>query len=85
MCGLRSKYLGTSNCTRAYSALNVLTMRTIEKLGGDKFPEQINVPVDRDLKERAKRLKQERRINVTAEIRKAIRSLFDELEQMEAS
>lgn len=60
-------------------------MRTIEKLGGDKFPEQINVPVDRDLKERAKRLKQECRINVTAEIRKAIRSLFDELEQMEAS
>jgi post-segregation antitoxin (ccd killing protein) len=60
-------------------------MRTIEKLGGDKYPEQINVPVDRDLKERARRLKYERRINVTAEIRKAIKTLFDELEQSEAS
>lgn len=60
-------------------------MRMIEKLGGDKFPEQINVPVERELKERAKRLKAERRINVTAEIRKAIKTLFDELEQLEAS
>lgn len=60
-------------------------MRTIEKLGGDKYPEQINVPVEKDLKERARRLKSEKRINVTAEIRKAIRTLFDELEQAEAS
>lgn len=57
----------------------------IEKLDGDKYPEQINVPVDKNLKERARRLKAELRINVTAEIRKAIKSLFDELEQLEAS
>lgn len=54
----------------------------VERFKSDLYPEQINVKVSEDLKRRADRLKKEKRINVTAEIRKLVEKLIPELEKI---
>ncbi len=59
-------------------------MREIARLKGKVFTEQVNIWVDQDLKERMKRLKEEKRINTAEESRKALSDMVERLERATA-
>ena len=55
-------------------------MSEIARLKGRAYTEQVNLWVDKDLKERLRRLKEEKRINTAEEARKAIAVMVAKLE-----
>lgn len=61
--------------------MTLMEKREFERLRSKTLTEQLNIPVEPELKERLRRLKSEKRINTAAVIRKAIWDLLPELEQ----
>lgn len=67
-------------CDYSFVMDNSTSMSEIAKLKGRVNTEQINLSVDKDLRDRLRRLKEEKRINTAEEMRKALSDMVRRLE-----